>query len=372
MRLAVPRVLGLVLVLALAGYVFRVAPNLAGAETPPATLAGELPADLMPPSAIPDPAGPATVFPDWGKVFLGIMTAEGVHDFGAAADFARTTTYRPRAYQFSQGWAADGFSADALDKVARLGMMPIVAWEPWDYTVVPKNDKLRGEQPKYQLSRIIDGSFDSYIRSWARGVKKLDYTIGMRFAHEMNGYWYPWSEQANGNKPGDYVRAWRHVHDIFAAEGARNVVWIWSPNISYQNSTPLAELYPGDAYVDWVGFSGYYGTAGLEAYKSFDELFDSSIAEVSRITPKPIVITETGAADGAGRKAEWIAQLFDSLPRHPEIIGVIWQEAMKETDWRVAVSPTAARAFAAGAADPRYDVTWQRGNKPRLTLAPLR
>lgn len=85
--------------------------------------------------------------------------------------------------------------------------MPIVAWEPWDFSNKPQSDKLRGAQPRYRLSRIIDGSFDSYIRSWARGVRALDYTIGLRFAHEMNGYWYPWAEQANGNQPGQYVHA---------------------------------------------------------------------------------------------------------------------------------------------------------------------
>jgi hypothetical protein len=346
-----------------------VAPDLAGSELPPAALSGALPADLASPPAGAGSATTTALFPDWGKDFIGVMTAEGIHDFGSAAAFTQKTGYHPRVYQFSQGWAEDGFNADGLDKVARAGMMPIVAWEPWDYSVIPKSDLLRGTQPKYRLARITDGAFDTYIRSWARGIKNLGYTIGMRFAHEMNGYWYPWSEQANGNNQGDYVRAWRHVHDIFAAEGATNVVWIWSPNVSYPNSTPLAGLYPGDAYVDWVGFSGYYGTQGLEAYQTFDQIFDSSIAEVSRITQKPIVITETGAADNAGRKAEWITQLFQSLPRHPEIIGVIWHEAVKETDWRVAVSATAAHAFAVGVADPRYDVTWQRGSRPRLASA---
>jgi hypothetical protein len=90
-----------------------------------------------------------------------------------------------------EGWADDTFDAGDLNTVAKLGMMPIVAWEPWDFSVLPKTDKLRGTQPKYRLSNIINGSFDTYIRSWAQGVSKLGYTVGIRFAHEMNGYWYP-------------------------------------------------------------------------------------------------------------------------------------------------------------------------------------
>jgi len=366
-RLAVPRVVGLLIVVALAGYVFQVAPGIAGDR---ARRAAYAPLPFGPAAAVANPgsARPGAVFPDPGRTFVGVMTAEGLHDFGSATGFARATGYQPRAYQFSQGWADDPFDAAGLNRVARAGMMPIVAWEPWDFTVLPKSDALRGSQPKYRLNRIINGSFDAYIRSWAEGVKKLDYSIGIRFAHEMNGYWYPWAEQANGNAAGDYVRAWRHVHDIFTAEGATNVVWIWSPNVSYRNSTPLAELYPGDAYVDWVGFSGYYGTVGNEQYKSFDEIFEPSVAQVSAFTHKPIVITETGAIDNAGRKAEWIAQMFASLPNYADIIGVIWQEAVKETDWRVATSPAASRAFKAGAAEPRYDTYWQPASEPLLTV----
>lgn len=167
----------------------------------------------------------------------------------------------------------------------------------------------------------------------------LGYPVAIRFAHEMNGYWYPWCEQSNGNSRGEYVQAWRHIHQVFDAAGAHNAVWVWSPNVSYTNSTPLTRLYPGDAYVDWVGLSGYYGTVGKENYQSFDALFTPTRTELRRFTRKPLVITEVGATDAAGRKAEWITGMFRSLPRHRDIIGVIWYQAVKEIDWRVGTSP---------------------------------
>jgi beta-mannanase len=37
----------------------------------------------------------------------------------------------------------------------------------------------------------------------------------LRFAHEMNGKWQPWSPGVNGNTAARYVIAWRHVHHIF-------------------------------------------------------------------------------------------------------------------------------------------------------------
>ena len=47
----------------------------------------------------------------------------------------------------------------------------------------------------------------------------------------MNGNWFAWMEGVNGNQPGEYVAAWRHVHDIFTAVGATNVSWVWCPNV---------------------------------------------------------------------------------------------------------------------------------------------
>jgi beta-mannanase len=240
-------------------------------------------------------------------------------------------------------------------------MLPIVAWEPWDYRLATDD----GYQPAYRLSAIAAGEYDDYIRSWATGIAALAYPVVIRFAHEMNGFWYPWCEQSNGNRPGDYVRAWRRVHDLFTEAGADNVTWMWSPNVTYPGAGPLARYYPGDSYVDWVGLSGYYGTAGRKQYISFDEIFTRSLAEVATLTGKPVVISETGATNATGQQARWIREMFAQLPRHPEVIGLIWFEATKEIDWRISSSAAAATAFGTGAADPRYHTPWTPAGTPR-------
>ncbi|MCW3816910.1 glycoside hydrolase family 26 protein [Micromonospora sp. DR5-3] len=330
-----------------------------------------------PPIEPPRPA--VEIFPPAGKAFIGAFTQKGPYDFTALDTFTTAAKHQPQVMLFSSGWAADTFDRMPFDQIKDRGMLPMLGWEPWDYRLdetarrkrLPARqiDKIRSNQPAYRLSRITRGDFDPYLRSWAEGIKSLGYPVAIRFAHEMNGDWYPWCAKANGNRPGDYVKAWRHVHDLFQAVGATNVIWVWSPNARWSRSTvKLSEVYPGDDYVDWVGATGYYGTGAFSRYRSFDAIFNPTIAEIRAFTRKPMVITETGASDGHKRKAEWIRQAFQVLPRHKDIIGLIWFEVDKELDWRVVSSPASAAAFAKAVANPRYQFSWSPDMVPRTGL----
>jgi len=58
-----------------------------------------------------------------------------------------------------------------------------------------------------------------------------------------------------GNNPTLCVAAYWHLHVIFTAVDATNVVWAWCPNVTDtdgSNRTTM-DYYPGDSYVDWIG-----------------------------------------------------------------------------------------------------------------------
>ncbi|WP_089154294.1 glycoside hydrolase family 26 protein [Micromonospora sp. NBS 11-29] len=380
LRPTLPRI-GLALAgLLLLAYAFVVAPG--AWRDPGADAAARQPAPATPPAStdVPAAVGPSPrggPFPPAGRAFVGVMTDKGPYDFTPVDRFAEAAGRSPQVMLFGADWASAAFDRSLFDRIAGRGMMPMLGWEPWDHTVDRaaqaagltgrQIDRLRATQPDYRLARIARGDFDPYLRSWAQGVRSLGYPVAIRFAHEMNGDWYPWCERANGNRAGDYVRAWRHVHDVFAEAGATNVTWVWSPNARWDKTTAgVTGLYPGDEYVDWVGVTGYYGSGAFtKTYWSFDEIFGPTIAEIRKVTDRPLVVTETGAADAAGHKARWIRDTFRALPRYPHLIGLIWFEVDKEKDWRIAGSPAAATAFAEAVAAPRYDVTWSPAVRPR-------
>ena len=238
-----------------------------------------------------------------------------------------------------------------MNDVRSHGSIPLITWDPQD----PSNGT--ANQPTYALQNIISGKFDAYITQWAQESKAWGHPYFLRFAHEMNGNWNPWSEQVNGNKPGQFVLAWRHVHDIFTRLGVTNVTWVWSPNIDYSNSTPLQELYPGDGYVDWAGMSGYnWGTLNGHVWQSFASVFSQTYNDILSITSRPIMITETASTEQAGDKAGWISDAFvTQLPHHfPRIHAFVWFNESKETGWQIESSAGARAAFAAAISSGMY------------------
>src|SRR6202043_2290562 len=123
------------------------------------------------------------------------------------------------------------FQTGAYDIVRSRGSIPMINWNSWNLSASM-------DDPNYALARIANGAYDSYIRTWAQAARDWGHPFFLRFDHEMNGSWYTWSEQRSGNHPGDYVRAWRHVVDLFRSVGAGNATWVWCPNIASNITTP--------------------------------------------------------------------------------------------------------------------------------------
>jgi hypothetical protein len=228
-----------------------------------------------------------------------------------------------------------------LDAVHARGAVPLVTWEPWAWGGGVN-------QPAYSLDRIAAGDFDARITEWGQALAAWGKPVMLRFAHEMNGNWYPWSEGVNGNQSGDYIPAWQHVHGLVAAAGAGNVQWVWSPNVPYWGSTELAGLYPGAAYVDVVALDGYnWGTSQTwSGWIMPQDLFGPGIAQLRTLAPgKPILIAETASTELGGSKAAWNTELVSYLAAQPDVVGFVWFHLQKEADWRINSSDSSASAL---------------------------
>lgn len=286
---------------------------------------------------------PAAPVPQGDPIAFGVVTP-GSPENGAAIDaFAEKVGRMPaiigsfHAWGDNANWAT--FQTDRIDNVVSRGATPLITWEPWSpFAGVA--------QPAYRLANIANGDFDVYVDAWAAAAAADGRTIYLRFGHEMNGDWYPWGAGVSGNTPADYVAAWRHVHDRFAAAGADNIRWVWSPDVVEGPNYPsMDEFYPGDDYVDWVGLDGY--NWGDNQWRSFGTAFGRAYDTATHLTAKPIMVSEFASSDSPGSKPAWIEDAFETqLPlKFPRIRAVIWFNFDKERDWRVDSSAASLAAF---------------------------
>ena len=282
---------------------------------------------------------------------FGLHTREAPWWMGELDYVTRLVGKAPNNLLFFSNWATP-FPATQVQTAWGRGMTPQIAWEP----VVPGADS----QPA--LREIIDGDWDPYIDEWAAAAAAHGQPIVLRLAAEMNGNWYSWSEGVNGNQEGDFIDMWRHVHDRFDAAGADNVVWLWSVNRTNNLHTDIIDYWPGAAYTDWVGVSGYWrGYQGAPA-PTFGAIFDQTMAEIRAITNKPILLAEIGAGTTVDAdRVAWMNSLFAGLDANPDIIGFVYfNDSKSGGDWRVQFSQTLVDAFAAGVSDAR----WKSGALP--------
>jgi beta-mannanase len=165
----------------------------------------------------------------------------------------------------------------------------------------------------------------------------------------MNGHWFPWGLGVNGNTAADFIAAWRHIVTVFRAEGATNVRWVWSPNEMDSGVPSFQQLYPGDAYVNWVAIDGYnFGSTTNNVWQSFTQVFSQSYTAMVGLTSKPMMVAETGSVEQGGSKAAWITSALQSeLPNHfPRIRALVWfDKDYQGYNWQVDSSSSSLSAF---------------------------
>jgi Glycosyl hydrolase family 26 len=235
----------------------------------------------------------------------------------------------------SGGCLQTKFPTTPLESARAYGAIPVFSWSS-------SQSPTTIDQPDYSLGAIVSGRWDAYIREFALKAKAWGHPFFLRFDWEMNGFWFPWNEGVNGNQPGEFVAAWRHVHDIFTAVGATNATWVWCPNVDlFGTLTPMGRLYPGDSYVDWTCLDGFnWGKRrGSPGWQNFNEVFHRSYKRiVTKVAPhKPLMLAEVASSDKGGSKPAWIKNMY-ALVRHSyrKVRAVIWYDVDdRGTNWPI-------------------------------------
>ena len=329
------------------------------AQTRPITIPKMAPVLFNEPDMLAETVLPTSLCNENG-VDIGAYVATDPPTVAALKGFESLIGRHVCSVMWYQGWSASSrppFPTSALNKIKYhdgydTHVVLHLDWEPWA-----------------KLSDIANGTYDSYLNSYAAEVKKWDGTVRLSFGHEMiqddipcwgqSGCadWYPWQDQ-----PVEYVAAFQHVHDVFSTAGASNVEFVWCANNYPFDLNIIQKYYPGPDYVDWLCMDGYNPTnkdnkPGWPDWLWFDDIFyniyHTFVDNPVIFGDKPVMIgefasCEAGPYEQTGQtKPEWITNAFQRIKSsdYALVKAFYWFNIKKECDWRVNSSPPSLYAL---------------------------
>ncbi len=240
---------------------------------------------------------------------------------------------------FYMGWEdenIENFPHDLMKGIYSKGSIPMITWEPWASSLSQSVDNADLMAEKKMLKNIAEGVFDDYLKEFIQILKIYDQPVFLRFAHEFDNPQYPWS-QAGNNTPEEFIRAWKHIHEIVNTENANKIVFVWNP----WSTSGMEQYYPGDDYVDWIGITLLnYGAFNPEGKPlSFDQLYEPIHRELRNFTRKPVMLAEFGSIDQENSQEEWTKDAMHSINSHYPLISSIvmfnsaFDKNIPENDW---------------------------------------
>jgi hypothetical protein len=245
--------------------------------------------------------------PPAGKIWLGASRPELPQSLDGLYELETRLAERMAIVSFYQAWG-DGpehrFPTSVLENLDRGGYLPMVTWEPW----LSAFGRWRGVEPEGSLRIIADGALDGFVRAWAHAATRFGKPMLLRPGHEPTNPQYGWAG-AHGSRAADYRAFWARVRRIFREEGARNVLFVWTPY-----GLADRDWFPGAADVDWIGFDIFnYGGLSQQGtwldFYTITKLFYDGYRDLG----PPLLLAEVATSSVGGNKSDWIRDMFRSL-----------------------------------------------------------
>lgn len=178
-----------------------------------------------------------------------------------------------------------------LTKHWKRGGLVEISWSthnPWT------NNWLR-DRSNVKMSDLVDPSTVAYeswhtdldrVASMLKQLQDSGVIVLWRPFHEMNGNFFWWGFSSGQS---DFTNTWKEMYNYFTkVKLLDNLIWVYAPNKDWGNRGWVKSVnyfYPGDAYVDVVGFDLYDN--------DFDNLLSPDYEELLT-HGKPVAITEAG------------------------------------------------------------------------------
>ncbi|MDE7479106.1 MAG: glycoside hydrolase family 26 protein, partial [Lachnospiraceae bacterium] len=196
------------------------------------------------------------------------------------------------------------------------------------------------------VARIMPGQDLNYlytdyldlIADYAKAVEGDGITILFRPLHENTGSWFWWGAALCDEQA--YINLYRYTVDYLKeTKGVHNMLYVYGPGSEAANAVEYSARYPGDAYVDMIGYDLYHSNPSPENEAGYLQSISKQneiLKQFATAHNKLYAITETGVADknaeGAdvalqrtGNKVmDWYMQLLNEISDDGVSYFLVW------------------------------------------------
>lgn len=178
------------------------------------------------------------------------------------------------------------------------------------------------------LEALGTGVYDAGLIKLARTYKSTGLPIFLRIGYEFDGEW-------NGYAPKHFIRAYRHIVDVFRQEGVDNAAFVWNTYVcdnkemvKWFPNDPESNQQDGEDYIDWF------------SYNTVTPKFEAGwFMEQAELHHKPVMIGEASYAilkEGITFE-KWMDAFFSSIKQWGvkgyQYINWDWSVYPEVTNW---------------------------------------
>ncbi len=197
---------------------------------------------------------------------------------------------------------------------------PLTAGNAWDVT----SDKvvasvLPGGDNNEKYKQWLDHLADFFLSLTDENGKAIP--VIFRPYHEHTGSWFWWGQKLCTTE--EYIGLWRFTFDYLCdARNVHNLLFAYSSSGEFRNSEQYLERYPGDDYIDIIGFDTYYSRNYINDVRKNLAIITSIAEEHKKIA----TLTETGY-ESVPDSLWWTTALLPAIKDAKISYVLLWRNA---------------------------------------------
>ncbi|MGY2078786.1 glycoside hydrolase family 26 protein [Modestobacter sp. SYSU DS0657] len=301
------------------------------------------------PTQSPDTTSSAP--PEWLSGASGVGVATG--EFGA---------WRGTPVEIAGTWADDEDAMVRLDQL-RSG----AEYGDWDKPIdIALGGVFEGETWDEAAAGVYDERWRESLTELARLRADRPGTTYIRFAHEMNGDWYPWAVRADDVEA--FIEAWKRFRGL-QEEIFPDAQLVFAVNReSVDNGVDWRLTFPGTDYVDVLGVDYYnqndYVDTAAEWSASLEATAEDGSPEglarhleFARSVGLPLAVPEWSGVADEGDSPAFIRGMFEFFREHA---GTRPGELLYEIQFNVDQNDSRFQLYGAGSRMPESSEAYQQ------------